>query len=106
VTTRKPLPNRRSHETFSFEHWNMRYIVGVGRATPSAPISEVFLNVGKTGGQIETLARDSAVLLSLALQYGVRLSVLRHAITRNSDGSASGPVGALLDLMDDSEGGR
>jgi hypothetical protein len=96
---RTPLPNRRSHETVSFEHWGMQYVAGIGRATPRAPISEVFINCGKTGGQSETLARDSAVLLSLALQYGVPLDVIGHALTRNADGAPSGPIGALVDLM-------
>jgi hypothetical protein len=59
----------------------------------------VFINCGKTGGQSETLARDSAVLLSLALQHGVPLETIQHALTRNADGAASGPIGALVDLM-------
>ena len=96
---RNPLPNRRMHETVRFRHWNMKYIAGLGRAKVGAPISEVFLNVGKTGEQAETLARDSAVLLSLALQHGTPLATIGHAITRNADGSASGPIGALIDLM-------
>jgi hypothetical protein len=87
------------HETIRFRHWNMAYIAGLGRANAQAPISEVFLNVGKTGEQAETLARDSAVLLSLALQHGTPLATIAHAITRNADGSASGPIGALVDLM-------
>lgn len=100
--TRTPLPNRRMHETIRFRHWNMKYIAGLGRARAGAPISEVFLNVGKTGEQAETLARDSAVLLSLALQHGVPLETIGHAITRNADGTASGPIGALVDLMGES----
>jgi hypothetical protein len=99
---RTPLPNRRMHETIRFRHWNMKYIAGLGRASASAPISEVFLNVGKTGEQAETLARDSAVLLSLALQHGVPLETIGHALTRNADGTASGPIGALVDLMEKS----
>lgn len=99
--TRTPLPNRRLHETLKFTHWNLRYIAGLGRARPGAPISEVFLNCGKSGEQVQTLARDSAVILSLALQHGVTIDELRHALTRNADGSPSGPLGALLDLMQD-----
>ena len=97
--TRKQLPNRRPHEVIRFRHWGLGYIAGLGRATAGDPISEVFLNVAKTGDQAETLAKDSAVLLSLALQHGVSLAEIGHAITRNADGSASGPIGALVDLM-------
>jgi hypothetical protein len=99
--TRTPLPNRRMHETVRFEHWGLRYIVGLGRAQPHDPISEVFINCGKAGTQAETLARDSAVLLSLALQHGVPIAEIGHAITRNADGTPSGPIGALVDLMED-----
>jgi hypothetical protein len=97
--TRTPLPNRRTHETLRFEHWGQRYVVGIGRAKLGAPIAEVFLNCAKSGTQAETLARDSAVLLSLALQHGVPIETIGHAITRNADGSPSGPIGALVDLM-------
>ena len=96
---RTPLPNRRSHELLNFEFWGQTYVVGLGRASPSSPIAEVFLNCAKSGAQAETLARDSAVLLSLALQYGVPLKTISHAITRNVDGSPQGPVGALIDLI-------
>jgi hypothetical protein len=98
--SRTPLPARRMHETITFSHWGLDYIVGLGRAHPDAPISEVFLNCAKSGTQSETLARDSAVLLSLALQYGVPIQSIRHAITRNADGEPSGPIGGLIDLME------
>jgi hypothetical protein len=95
---REPLAARRSHEAFNFRHWDTEYTVGLGRS-PDGAIREVFINGGKIGTQMETLARDSAVLLSIALQYGVPLDTLQHAMTRNADGSASGPIGALLDQM-------
>lgn len=98
---RATLPNRRFHETLRFTHWGLKYVVGLGRTHPGAPVAEVFINCGKTGEQAETLARDSAVLLSIALQHGVPLATIRHAITRNVDGSPSGPVGALVDIMGD-----
>lgn len=99
---RTPLPNRRPHERLEFEHWGQCYVVGLGRADVQAPISEVFLNCAKSGTQSETLARDSAVLLSLALQHGTPLSTIAHALTRNADGTPSGPIGALVDLMEKS----
>ena len=101
--TRATLPNRRPHETLRFRHWNMQYIAGLGRAHEHAPITEVFINVGKSGEQAQTLARDSAVLLSLALQYGTPLPVIARALMRNADGSPSGPIGALVDLMEKTE---
>lgn len=101
MSIRVTLPLRRLHEVFSFEHWGQRFHVGIGRATIASPVQEVWINSGKSGTQAETLARDSAVLISLGLQYGIPLSVMRRAIMRDLDGRASGPIGALLDLLDD-----
>lgn len=102
LMNRTVLPQRRPHETIRFEHWGMAYVAGLGRAHAGGAIQEVFINCGKSGTQSETLSRDSAVLLSLALQHGVPIETIRHAITRNADGTPSGPVGALVDLMGDS----
>jgi hypothetical protein len=99
TAARATLPQRRAHEAISFRHWGIDYTAGFGRASETDPVQEVFLNCGKTGGQSDTLARDSAVLLSIALQYGVPIETMKHAITRNVDGSPAGPIGALLDLM-------
>jgi hypothetical protein len=105
--TRRVLNNRRHHEVREFKFWNVDFTVGIGRdvraGSNSEPIQELFINSGKTGVQMETLARDSAVLLSIALQYGAPIEIMRRAITRNVDGSPSGPIGHLLDLLGDGE---
>jgi hypothetical protein len=62
-------------------------------------LTEVFLNSAKIGTAIETAARDSAVVASLALQHGVPPETIRRALTRNGDGSASGALGTLLDML-------
>lgn len=99
MNARKHLPQRRAHEVFEFHHWGSKFIAGIGRAWHTGPVQEVWINTGKSGAQMETLARDSAVLLSIALQYGVPMEDLRHAITRDGDGKPSGPIGALLDEL-------
>jgi hypothetical protein len=99
--TRTILPQRRPHEAISFVHWQQRFHAGLGRDHVNGPILEVWINTGKSGTQAETYARDAAVLISLGLQYGVPLSVMRRAIMRDLDGAASGPIGKLLDLIDD-----
>jgi hypothetical protein len=45
------------------------------------------------------MASDAAVVASIALQYGVPLEVIRHALMRDVRGRASGPLGAVLDLL-------
>lgn len=101
MSERADLPLRRAHEVFDFWHWGRKFVAGIGRASEGDPIREVWINTGRTGEQAETLARDSAVLISLGLQYGVPLSAMRRAIMRDLDGQPSGPIGKLLDMIDD-----
>jgi hypothetical protein len=98
MTERTRLPNRRGHEVFDFEHVGQRYTASVTRFATGEP-AEIFINAAKVGTDIETVARDAAILISIAAQYGVPLEAFRHAVTRNSDGSPSGVVGKLLDLL-------
>jgi hypothetical protein len=49
-------------------------------------------------------ARDAAVAASLLLQHGCDVDTLRKALTRNGDGSASGPLAHALDLLSIEEG--
>jgi hypothetical protein len=62
-------------------------------------MAEVFLNTAKHGTAIDVNACDAAVAASLLLQYGCPVDTLRRALTRNSDGSASGPLAHALDLL-------
>ena len=99
MPSRKRLPGRRTHEIAEVEHWGQKLTLGIGRVHDHTPIVELFINVEKTGTQIETMLRDSAVLISIALQYGTSLRAMRDAISRSSDGSPLGPVGRILDSL-------
>lgn len=105
--TRKVLDNRRHHELLEFGFWNIEFTVGIGRDRADNPIhgriQELFINAGKSGAAMETMSRDAAVLMSIALQFGAPIDTMRRAITRNVDGSPSGPIGHLLDLLGESE---
>jgi len=57
------------------------------------------LITGKHGTAVDTNARDAAVAASLLLQHGCSVDTLRRALTRNGDGSASGPLARVLDLL-------
>jgi len=63
---RERLPDRRSHELVDFEHGGFRYTAGVGRFSDGR-LAEVFLNAAKVGTHIETTAKDSAIVASIAL---------------------------------------
>ena len=75
----------------------------IGR-NPDGTLGEVFVDSRKTGGDVEAIARDAAVVISLALQHGAAVETLQHAITRNSNGAPSSILGAVIDAI--SGGGR
>jgi hypothetical protein len=95
---RRRLPNRRAHELLDFEHAGISYAAGVGRFEDGS-LAEIFLNTCKHGTAVDVNARDAAVAASLLLQHGCHVDTLRKALTRNSDGSASGPLARVLDLL-------
>ena len=69
--TRRVLPHRRASETFTLRFWNQNFTITIGRF-PDGVIGEVFIDGGKSGQDIQSTARDAAVMLSLALQHGTR----------------------------------
>jgi hypothetical protein len=100
MTNRAVLPNRRFGENFELRHGgkNTSFIVTLGRY-PDGRVGEVFISGAKAGSEVDAVARDGAILLSLALQHGVPLETIKHAMTREPDGSASTIVGAVVDRL-------
>jgi hypothetical protein len=84
--------------TFDLEVAGLRYKVSVGHFDDGRP-SEIFLSNHKSGNASDVAARDAGILLSLLCQYGCAVETIAHAVSRNSDGSASGVVGAVLDKI-------
>lgn len=122
MSTRRRLPNRRQSYNYEFEHDGIVYVAsasvyGINFKDPrEVDWGEVFLSpaAGKNvDSKIGQLASDSAVLVSLALQYGTPLNTLRKALCRDStldSGESpeaglpemitySGPIGVMLDQM-------
>ena len=81
-----------------FEHAGIRYTAGIGRF-PDGRIAELFMNTAKHGTSVDVNARDAAVAASLLLQHGCPVETLRRAPTSNGDGSASGPLARVLDIV-------
>jgi hypothetical protein len=92
------LPNRRHAEIFTLEVGGQRYVVSIGRFADGA-LAEIFITSSKAGSDSDTAARDSVVVASIALQFGVPVDTLCAALMRNRDGSACGPLGAALDVL-------
>jgi hypothetical protein len=98
MSARVLLPNRRTAETFELEVGGLRYTATIGRF-PDGRIAEVFISNHKTNSHADTAARDAAIVCSLALQHGANIETIRKALCRDSQGRASGPLGAALDLL-------
>jgi hypothetical protein len=96
--TRQCLPNRRLAETFELEVAGLRYTCTVGRFSDGR-LAEVFLNNHKSNSAADTSARDSAIVFSIAVQCGADPEVIRRALSRDSQGRASGLLGTALDLI-------
>jgi len=101
---RRVLPQRRHVETFELAFGNVRgtFRVSVGYFEERPPFvtpAEVFIVAPKAGTEHEATARDGAVLLSIALQHGVPLEVVRHAVTRSGSGTPASVLGAVVDML-------
>lgn len=101
--SRERLPNRRRAETFDFVHiistgGYVTYSANVG-FYDDGRVGEVFLSCGKSGSDTDLATRDSAIALSLALQYGCPLEEIAPAFLRKSDGSPEGPLGTLVRII-------
>jgi hypothetical protein len=96
--TRQRLPNRRASEQFALACNGLNYATSASFFADGR-LAEIFLNTAKHGTAVDVNARDAAVAASLLFQHGCPADTLRSALTRNSDGSASGPLAHALDLL-------
>lgn len=101
--TRQRLPDCRLSENFTFELDGLRFTATFSRFADGR-IAELFLNNHKHGNQVDTNARDSAILLSFALQHGADIDKIRKALCRNSAGRALGPIARALDILSGERG--
>jgi len=96
--SRRRLNNRRPALTFGIEVGGLRYTATVGRFADGT-IGEVFLNNHKSNSTADVNARDAAIAFSFAAQHGADPEAIRKALSRDSRGNASGPLGAALDAI-------
>lgn len=89
--SRHHLPNRRPATLISIIFRGGRYSIAASRFEDGS-LAELFIHPGKTGSDAADDARDIAILISLALQYGVPVETLRHAV---GPGLAAEALGAV-----------
>ena len=101
---RTRLPNRRLTETRTLIVGRMTFTASVGFDNCGCP-REMFLSGGKSGSDMDALLGDAALVVSIALQHGIRGSALAKSIARIPaifDGAptlAASPIGLALDLI-------
>ncbi len=100
---RQRLANRRPSEFFEFTSMDLRFTASVSRDA-SGNVLELFCDNHKAGSAIGTLVRDSAIILSFALQHGASLSDIGKALCRDSAGRPLGPIGQAIDIITSSSG--
>jgi hypothetical protein len=96
---RDKLPQRRGSE--SFETWfeGQQFVVTCSRFEGGG-LAEVFVSAIKTTTLFDHLARDTGLLLSLALQHGASAETLATAVSRDGEGRPQGLAGHVLDVIE------
>lgn len=95
---RRCLPNRRAGETIGFEFRGAAYSATFSRF-PDGRLAELFIDAAKRSNDAADDARDAAVCLSLALQFGTPEEAIRAALTSDGAGRPAGILGAALDAI-------
>jgi len=99
--SRERLPDRRQGVAFKIKRFaglRASYHVTMGYF-PDGRLGEVFIATNQAGSAMESLARDVAILMSLGLQHGCPISLMRDALTRESNGDPSTIAGAVADAI-------
>ena len=95
---RARLADRRASTTFAFSCNDLKYLATISRYQDDR-LAEIFISNAKVGSHSDAAAKDAAVVCSIALQYGVPVETIRHALLRDGRGVASSPLGVALDLI-------
>ncbi len=96
--TRARLPNRRAGETIGFEFRGSAYSATFSRF-PDGRLAELFIDAARQSNDAADDARDAAVCLSIAMQFGTPEAAIRAALTRDGAGRPAGILGAALEAI-------
>ncbi len=80
--SRERLPERRLSFTDTIEAYNREFTVSAGIDPASGKIREVFLAGEKSGSTLEHIFQDAAVVISIALQFGITAEAMARSIAR------------------------
>ena len=99
MNERTKMPQRRGGMKVRLSYGQFEFLVTMGYY-PSGKIGEVFLSRDKAKEtEIDSIARDVAILISLCIQHGISLKTLADSVTREHQNRPSSVIGAVLDLL-------
>jgi hypothetical protein len=94
--SRSRLSNRRESTVedlyFNGERYHISYSWDAG-------VKEVFISGPRAGTDLYAICCTAATVVSIALQYGVPLQVLRESALRDKEGNPCEIMGAVLDVL-------
>lgn len=97
------LYNRRAAYTFELQFAGEKYFVTTGfYDLEMTKLGEVFVQrirdkaAARLGPHLDATARDAAVMLSFALQYGAPLDTIARALSMNEEGEPESLFGAII----------
>lgn len=100
---REKLDFRREADVVDFEHrlpgGSAQPMTATIGHFPDGRVSEIFIDPPKLSNDAANLARDVAMLISIALQHGVPVEEMRDAVGRAEDGTPHSIAGSALDLI-------
>jgi hypothetical protein len=91
--TREHLPERRSAEVITFDHGGRRWTASCARFDDGR-LAEILIDATKES-PLASATCETAIIVSLALQFGCPVDTLRHAL----GGRDASPIGAALALV-------
>ncbi len=102
--TRLKLPSRRLAENHDVIFQGMEVQVTLGWSD-DGHIKEVFASTRKIGTQMDTMVRDTSVLLSIALQMHATAEMLQRSLTMTESGTPEGFAGVIVRMIREREAG-
>jgi hypothetical protein len=93
---REKLPNRRDNRslTISWRGHEMSVCVGLAQ---DGRVLEVFCRAGRPDSDLDRLADDSSIVISLLLQHGADLAGIAKALGRSAGGEPASLIAAVVD---------
>lgn len=95
---REYLPNRRRSENTEFVFQGVQVDLQCGYYDDGR-LGEVFMTTRRLGSVIDTMCKDTAILISIALQLGATIEQLSKSATSRDDSTPDGIISALCDHL-------